>query len=180
MSAESAIEHFRWLGAFVATPGQLHASETSISDADSKYLAELPELRQLVLTRTAITDGSLPQIERLQYLELLDLSETSISDAITPILLRLPRLHALGLYATRITDTTLDAIARLSALQMLNVSVNPGITDTGFQKLAQLEHLKSVEIHGTSVSDDAIDSFSVQCPEVLIVTDRGPVRGVTR
>lgn len=178
MSTESAIEHFRSLGAFVATKYRLHAPTTSVSDSDSMFLAELPELRQLVLTRTAITDATLQQIERLHSLELLDLSETSISDAIAPVLTRLSRLQTLGLYGTRITDATLFAIAQLHVLQMLNLSDNRQITDAGFRTLAGLSCLRSIEIHGTNISDDAINAFSIQCPDVVIVTDRGPVRGV--
>jgi Leucine-rich repeat (LRR) protein len=178
MTTESSIEHFRSLGAFVATTHRLHAPNTSVSDADSMLLADLPELRQLVLSRTAITDGSLPQIERLRDLELLDLSETSISDAIAPVLANLSRLHTLGLYGTRITDVTLVTIAKLNVLQMLNLSDNRQISDGGFQQLAQLPCLKSIEIHGTNISDDAINAFTIQCRDVLIVTDRGPVRGV--
>lgn len=118
----------------------------------------------MALSRTSITDGSLPLIGGLQYLELLDLGKTSVSDAVMPSRLRLPGLRTLVLYGTRITDMTLDAIAKLPALQMLNDSLNPGITDAGFVSLGHLEHLKSLEIYGTYVTAGAMHSFSVQCP----------------
>lgn len=180
MGTESSLEHFRSLGALVARAHRLHAPNTAVSDADLVFLADLPELRHLVLTRTAITDEALPHIERLHRLEVLDLSETSISDGIAPVVARLSRLHTLGLYGTRITDATLVAIAQLHVLQMLDLSANLQITDRGFLELTVLSCLKAVEIHGTSVSDDAIKAFSDRRPDVLIVTDRGPVRGVAR
>ena len=166
------------MGAFVATSGKLHAPDTRFDDSDSPRLVDLPNLTHLVISNTKITDKTLPHIGTLVNLETLDLSETSISDAIISVLPRLRRLRVLGLFATQITDFTLEAIASLPRLEALNISLNPQITSLGFNHLKRLEHLKSVEIHGTAISDVAVNKFSTQYSDVLIVTDSGVVRGI--
>lgn len=177
MSTDSAIEHYLSLGASIASRQKLHVSKSLFSDVDSQQLLALPDLRHLVLNATDITDASLNQINRLEHLEILDLSESSISDAIIPILGHLKQLRVLGLYATQITDSTMESISELPSLEMLNISLNPQITDVGFQQLAKLKRLKSIEIHGTNISADAVNDFSIQYPDVIIVTDAGVVRG---
>ena len=135
-------------------------------------------LTHLVLAETKITDNSLDSIKGLALLELLDLSETPITDAVATVLYRLPCVRILGLYATRITDLAMESISKLPRLESLNISLNPQITDSGFSCLANSRQLKSVEIHGTEISDAAVKEFSIQYPNVLIVTDAGPVRGI--
>ena len=178
MSTEIAIQHFLSLGAYVADVDKLHASSVELDDSDSRYLVDLPNLTHLVLAETKITDNSLDSIKGLALLELLDLSETPITDAVATVLYRLPRVRILGLYATRITDLAMESISKLPRLESLNISLNPQITDSGFSCLANSRQLKSVEIHGTEISDAAVKEFSIQYPNVLIVTDAGPVRGI--
>lgn len=177
MSTETAVQYFTKLGASVVGADRLHASNTNFTDADSHYLLELPDLIHLVANGTRITDIALIQIGTLTQLEMLDLSETAICDAIIPILNSLSQIRVLGLYSTQITDSTMAAIGALPKLEMLNVSFNPQITDAGFNHLLNTNHLKSVEIHGTKISNHAVNEFSIQCPDVIVVTDAGVVHG---
>jgi Leucine-rich repeat (LRR) protein len=179
MTAKNAMRHFQSLDAFVADEHKLHISGLRFSDLDARYLTALPNLKQLVLSGTSFTDESLPVVTNLIQLELLDLSMTTVTDAIVATLPHLNALRTLGLYETRITDSTLASIAELPNLQMLNISANRQITDVGFRKLATMKHLATVEIHGTSVSREAVSDFSRKNPRILIVTDDGVIYGKT-
>jgi Leucine-rich repeat (LRR) protein len=170
MDTTGAIEYFRSQNAFVVDERKLHLTDSGIGDCDIECLEELPDLEHLVLTQTSITDRSLPIIAKLVHLEMLDLSDTSVTDAISVTLMQLPKLRVLGLYGTRITDLALDTIVKLPDIKMLNISMNPQISDAGFRKLVALKRLRALEIHNTNVSSEAISDFSMQCPEVLLVS----------
>jgi hypothetical protein len=84
----------------------------SAGDADLVWLEELPGLRVLRLSGTAVTDGGLEQLRGLAGLHTLDLSRTAVSDRGLVHLQRLTALQTLDLRGTCVTDEGVDALRR--------------------------------------------------------------------
>jgi Leucine-rich repeat (LRR) protein len=177
ITENEALDHFRNLGAFFVDRLKIHASRLPVTNNDVAFLAALPELKQLVLTETQITDECMSLIGRLCKLSMLDLSNTCISDNGAFQLATLVKLEALGIYGTQITDATVEIIAKLPKLKMLNISFT-AITDAGLFKLARLG-CRTIEVHHSRITKSGVHAFTKLCPMTMLVTDDGLVGGAS-
>ena len=170
-----SLDHFRNLGAFVVDRLMIHSPGLPVTNSDVAFLVALPELEQLVLTETKITNECMHVIGRLSRLSLLDISDTSISDDGASQLATLVELETLGIYGTQITDSTVEIIARMPKLKMLNISFT-AITDAGLLKLAGLG-CRIIETHHSKVTKSGVHEFVQRCPLTMLVTDDGVIGG---
>ncbi len=100
----------------------LDLNAPGITDAGLSRFPELPALAELSLTRAGLSDTSLPRIARCcPNLQQLNLSLTSISDAGLAALAPLTGLTSLSLIATRITDAGLVHLRALHQLESLSL-----------------------------------------------------------
>jgi uncharacterized membrane protein/mono/diheme cytochrome c family protein len=90
----------------------LNLASTHITDAAGPILERMTNLKRLRLDHTAITDALLPHLQPLSQLDYLNLCGTPLTDAAVKPLAALPALHHLYLYQTKLTPS---AIATLSA-----------------------------------------------------------------
>jgi Leucine-rich repeat (LRR) protein len=81
----------------------LSLSETQITDAGLKDVANLQKLTSLSLSNTKITDAGLKEVAKLQKLTRLSLSDTQITDAGLKDVAKLQRLKLLFLGGTKVT-----------------------------------------------------------------------------
>ena len=113
-------------------------------------LAAMPDLSELDLNRTDITDQTLLQ-HPLQSTSIrnLDLSGTKIAGAGLAALSSLSGLKHLGLAGTLLTDA---GLANLHSDTLESVSVGgTEVTEHGIERLAELPELKTVEAHGCGI-----------------------------
>lgn len=75
----------------------------SADDSTLEHVARFPQLKELSLWGTGITDAGLQRLEGLVELEKVDLSDTAVTDAGLQHLKRLPKLKEVGLKNTRVT-----------------------------------------------------------------------------
>lgn len=97
----------------------LNARDAANEDALAAVAKLGPNLVQLELGRTVVTDAALAHLAELPNLVRLDLHQTGITDAAMPSLAHLGHLEYLNLYATKVTDEGLGPIAGLESLQSL-------------------------------------------------------------
>lgn len=107
---------------------------TPASDDDLRYLADLPSVHSVWLSRTKVTDEGLAHLAACPKLTFLTLDETAITDAGAAKLAELTRLESLSLSGTQITDAGLAHLARLRNLKQLWLRQTP-ITDAGYRQL---------------------------------------------
>jgi hypothetical protein len=100
----------------------------------SRHLRDLPELRELDLAATKVTDEGLVHVGRLSELRGLNLSSTWVGDAGVQSLTQLRELRDLGLGGCRITDAGLRHLQALPKLERVNVH-GARITPVGLQQL---------------------------------------------
>jgi|GEM_PF-3194631 len=101
---------------------ELHLSVSGITDADLARLPVLRELRVLLLGGTRITDAGLRTLARFPALTVLDLTDTAITDAGLAQLVALSTLTTLIVSGTRITRAAAGPLAALPALQTVYFS----------------------------------------------------------
>jgi len=128
----------------------VHLEDTELTDRNLSFLAGLPYLRVLDLSRTDITDEGLAQLSRLKRLEKLTLDETAIDGVGLAHLKRLPRLEELSLAGSAITDAGLQSTLAPTTLKSITLD-DTGISDAALVYLGSADRLATVSLSGTSV-----------------------------
>ncbi len=134
----------------------LYLNDTSVGDAGLESLQDLGKLRVLQLPGTAITDRGLQTIAS-QWPDLVELrvGRTRVTDAGLRHLSGMKHLQALGLLNDNVTD---DGLLVLSGLPELNDLYLSGtkITDRGLWQLSHLR-LKEIRLGDTAITDAGLE-----------------------
>ena len=113
-----------------------------------KNLADVPQLKQLDLTDTAVT--LIDDLELVPNLTNLDLTGCDkIEDF--GVLAKLPNLKRLDLDATRVTNKVIEIIANLDDLEELHIQRMD--TFSNIQPIENLVKLRILKLSGTAVRD---------------------------
>jgi hypothetical protein len=106
-----------------------------VTDADLKYLADLPQIEVLKLdSASKITDAGLKELVGLKRLKDLGLGGTQVTDAGLKYVIKHKGLEKLNLNFTKVTDAGLKDLAGLAKLELLGVSFT-SVTPEGVKKL---------------------------------------------
>lgn len=165
---------------------ELTLSNTKITDAGLDNLTKLKKLKKLRLSRTVITDKGMWALAKCERIEDLDLSQTEIGDFGVRELTALPRLKHLNLYLTKVTDSGLDAFKKgdhrsAAKITWLNLDKCP-ITDDGIPKLSSLVNLEWLHLGGTALTDAGLEELAKlkSLKEVIITKTETTPEGVER
>ena len=113
----------------------------ALTDDGVRHLAQLPALRHLDLSGTAISDRGLQVLHDLQALETLSLAGTHVSDEGLAHLVHCHQLQHVNLSGTRTGDGALRALAGKQKLR--HFSSGNGVTDAGIPLLHEIPMFKS-------------------------------------
>jgi len=128
-----------------------------VNDVELIRLARLPDVKELDLSHTRITDEGMlllkpaPQISdlNLYYAELItDQGMTAIKDW--------KHLKRLNVRGTRISDGTLEIVSHLTELEALDIANTP-TTDNGLDNLITLTRLKELSLGRRRLSDSVLE-----------------------
>ncbi|QDU87477.1 Planctomycete cytochrome C [Pirellulimonas nuda] len=106
----------------ISFPSQPANTGDDVVDA---ILAVAPNVCELSLARTAVTDAGAARLAALENLEALHLEQTAVTDAGVAPLAGLPRLRYLNVYGSKVTDAVLEPLAKNGALRRLYVYETP-------------------------------------------------------
>lgn len=98
----------------------------------------------------------------------LNLANSNFNDDLSSQLTSFKNLTKLQLQNTEITDKTMDRLHPMRYLESLNL-YGTAITDIGLEKLTPLSGLKTVYAWQSKISQEALDNFDNQHPEVTVV-----------
>lgn len=138
---------------------ELTLTGTLITDDGIAALAALPKLKKIRLSKTSISNAAVTELSKLKTLEEIDLSETAVSDSCITTLAELPALTKLNLYMTSISDEARAALSALTTLTWLNLDATR-ITDDTLVRLPALKKLEWLHLGRTSVSDAGLVSLA--------------------
>ena len=117
-----------------------HKIGQQITDADMKFLADLPDLESVDFWHQPVTDKGVAYIATLPQLRTLLLDGTGITDVGVERLKELTELQTLGLSSTQISDAGLVSLKGLTELEALYLS-NTHISDAGLMNIHDNEPL---------------------------------------
>lgn len=154
----------------------LSLPSTPFGDDDVEHLAAVPELTELWLGETAITDVGLAELGRLlPNLVYLRLERTKITGAGLKHLQTLKRLKSLVLSGTSLKDEDVVPLAQMPALVWLDLRATP-VTDRALDELIPLRSLRGLSVFQSGMTAEGVLRFSRQRPECNVYWDenRGP------
>ena len=129
-----------------------------ITDLGISYLSNLSCLEELEISDCERLSPhcleDIGKIQTLRYLYLEDISEdaTDIS-----CLSKLVNLHSLVFsYMPGLTDSALKVVAQFKKLRKLDIGDNDNFTEEGIRHLAQLPHLRTLELDIKDISDEVL------------------------
>jgi Leucine-rich repeat (LRR) protein len=141
---------------------ELDLSETSITNAALVHVARLPKLRSLYLDGTRVSDAGLPQLEKMKELRALAIETPTFSDAGARAL----RQAVAPLRIRRLTDQARSAafLRTRGSVEfdevddnVLALDLNSGrIEDAELVHLRHFPHLKRLILHKTAITDEGL------------------------
>lgn len=138
---------------------ELKLENTGITDADMALVRRLHHLRVLFLYGTHITDAGLAQLRTMTGLRTLNLDGTEVTDAGVLGLRRLTELEKLGLGNTSITDNGAAVVSRFPHLKQLDFW-NTRIGDMTVARVSELKQLEWLELRGTKVTNEGAQDLT--------------------
>jgi Leucine-rich repeat (LRR) protein len=137
---------------------ELTLSETKITDAGLVPLTKLTKLRKIRISKTAITDDAAKVLAQIPTLEDIDVSQTHFGDKGLKALQPLTKLKRLNLYTTKITNKGLIVLKDFKSRKTLvwfNID-KCSLTDKAVPFLFPLEKLEWLHLGRTRLSDEGL------------------------
>lgn len=137
----------------------LRIDKTETTNADLETIAlKYPNLVELTLSETKITDVGLVSLTKLTKLRKIRISKTAITDAAAEVLAQIPTLEDIDVSQTNFGNKGLKALQPLAKLRRLNLYTTK-ITDKGLVVLMDFKSKKTLvwlNIDKCALTDDAI------------------------
>jgi len=132
---------------------------SKVDDKGLVHLASMPKLREIDLTRAAVTDACFEPLSKVSTLESISLFDTRITGKGISQLSVLPKLTDLNLLSSDVKSTALEEIGKLKSLRKLNLTRVP-VTDDGLKALAGLTELRELKLGESRVTDAGVQHLA--------------------
>lgn len=130
-----------------------------INDASLEVLGEIPHLREINLTSTAVSDEGLRYLAPLTELESLILISTRVRGTSFQYLENLKSLRELTLTSSEFSDEGMERIGTMTSLEELRLD-DTTVTDQGMPYLEKLHELRLLNLQGSLISDEGLESIA--------------------
>lgn len=168
---------------------------TRITSRGIQELADSKNLSQLSFQRTAVDDAAVPALGRIQTLTWLLVSDTKISgEGLLMLRDALPKCQidgpiadfsngfnpaappALASSSWSMRVSHLMALNKIQHIQHLKLLVLPDtvVTDSHLTALEGLDHLETLDLRGSSVTDAGVEKLQKALPKLKIHADNSP------
>lgn len=134
-------------------------SGTAITDQGVSRLAQMPMIERLWLGQTQLTDVGLSQLGKRSTLTHLSIESTPTSDRGLAFVSRLPRLKFLSLGSPYITGEGLRMLGKTRSLEELYLDRSP-VDATVTAALGELKNLRKLSLRATPLNSEALQSLA--------------------
>lgn len=156
------------------SPGQ--RAESLARSLGGRAVFDEERLFRLELQRSRVRDTDLPEfVTWVPDLEEIDLTSTKITDEGIATIARLTSLRKVAISATKISAAALDHLAGLPNLTDLYLVSIP-ITDDAIPALSKLNRLRKLSVSATQLTAEGVEELRQSMPGVLIVAEALPAR----
>ncbi len=145
---------------------ELDLDGTRVTDAWLEHLKGLANLRALNLSNTQVSDAGLQHLKGMTNLEALDLDGTQVTNAGLVHLKGLTNLERVELDATQVSDAGLEHLQGLTKLTMLVLGNR--VSDAGLEHLKGLTKLEFLWLWDTQVTDEGVEKLQQALPNCEI------------
>jgi internalin A len=165
--ANSPKDDAQWvtdLGGSVTRNAQGHVTGvclrgTWVADTDLRRLNQYPDLSNLDLSLTHITDQGMQEIKTLRSVTDFNLYYAEyVTDEGVAAIKDWKKLKKLNLHGTKAGDTALEHISGITTLESLNVG-STLMTDVGLERLTSLPNLKELTMGGNELGDAGLQAL---------------------
>jgi hypothetical protein len=130
-----------------------------VSDSDLSRLNQYPDLHDLDLSLTHITDGGMQEIKNLAGITSFNLYFAEyVTDEGVSAIKDWKQLKRLNLHGTKAGDSALEHIAGINSLESLDVG-STLMTDVGLERLTLLTNLKELTMGGNELGDAGLQAL---------------------
>ncbi len=137
------------------------SSRAKSIDGRLRNIAAFPEIREVSLQDTDLSDTGLGYLSECRGVNCLELSNTEVTDAGVEKLTKLTELRELYLAHTAVSDKCAEDIAKMSRLEVLVLS-DTHFTELGLSRIAGLPALTQLSLNGTRVTGNALSRFAAR------------------
>ncbi|MBA3994126.1 MAG: hypothetical protein C0469_11415 [Cyanobacteria bacterium DS2.3.42] len=137
----------------------LNVKNTLFNNSSLSSLDNLVNLRYANFNSTRVHGDGLSKMSILKYLNAIDVSNNSGMLPFCQNLFSLNNLYELQMQQCQLDDVTAKDVSRCQSLKVLCLSGNKDITDAGVSYLKDLKTLNWLDLTGTSVSPNCLESL---------------------
>ena len=145
----------------------LNLGYTKLTDREMDCFSFLPRLQFLDLGNTAVGSRAMKSLSGLSNLKTLFLDYTKVDDTGTPFLAQLTNLVDLNMGNTNISDATLSHLTSLTNLMDLKLG-HTTVSDVGLIHFSCLRNLMYVYLDGTNVRDAGVTYLTTIMPHLHV------------
>jgi Leucine-rich repeat (LRR) protein len=141
---------------------ELTLGGTKITDAGIEHIAQLKKLRKIRLSKTTISNAAGTKLAKIPTLQDIDVSQTEFGDAGLESLKPLAKIKRLNLYLTKVTDAGTAKFKDFNSAKIitwLNLDLCQ-ITDNGTKYLIEIENLEWLHLGGTDITNASLDNMT--------------------
>ena len=152
----------------VVSISALAAPDAKLSDGAFDVLGTCSNLRWLDITGCKFTRRRALKLSRLDLIKELFLTASEISPGSLELLNQLASLQELDLSSSSIEDDQLEELQKIPDLQVLQIA-NTRVTDAGLLKIAKIPRLKVLDVTGSGVTAIGVERFQQIRDDVKVV-----------
>ncbi len=148
-------EALRELASYFPELEDLSITNSDVTDLGFAEIRRLHQLRHLYLTENSkMTGSAFSAVNTINGLETFHVEAEAFSDASIEFVRRQSKLKSLRIIDTKVSDDGLRTLSANNGLEFVNLSDNKNMTGAGMRFLAHSVHLKCLYLSRSGITDD--------------------------
>ena len=148
---------------WLATIDEAQLHRKPLRDVDLTMLRQLPQLREIMLIATDVTESKMVAVSQLPEIELIEFQAVRLESAGLRHLATHRKLKSIAFYDTVLEDSDLEVLSTCHQLKGICLT---GCTDANLRHLSRLHRLETLWLLNCRVTDDGAKQIADGCPSL--------------